>query len=64
MKNWPTDPLRQHGLFIAAFCDDLFDRCVNGGTGTPRANRIAEISRQVNKSKGGPATAEQAAGND
>ena len=52
MKDWPTDPMRQHRRFIAAFCDDLFDMCINGGAGTPSADRVCEISRQVNKSQG------------
>jgi len=44
--------MRQHNRLVAAFCDDLFDMCVNGGTGTPRADRVAEISRQINRSSG------------
>jgi hypothetical protein len=40
--------MRQNDRLIAAFCDDLFDLCVNGGTGTPRADRVAEIMHQLN----------------
>jgi hypothetical protein len=49
MKDFPTDPIRQNNRLIAAFCDDLWDMCLNGGTGTPRADRICEISRQINE---------------
>jgi hypothetical protein len=48
MKTFPTDPMRQNDRLIAAFCDDLFDLCVNGGTGTPRADRVVEIMHQLN----------------
>jgi hypothetical protein len=53
VRKWPTDPMRQHNRFIAAFCDDLFDICVNGGTGTPNADRVAEISKQINRGTDG-----------
>lgn len=59
MKDFPEDPIRQHNKLVAAFCDDLFDMCMNGGTGTPRANRVAEISRQIREagdSKKAPAS--------
>jgi hypothetical protein len=51
MRNFPTDPMVQNNLLIAAFCDDLFDLCVNRkpGNDTPRADRIAEIARQTNQ---------------
>jgi hypothetical protein len=49
VKNWPTDPMRQHNRFVAAFCDDLFDMCMNGGSKTPNADRVMEINRQVNE---------------
>lgn len=54
MRNFPTDPMAQHGLFMAAFCDDLIDLCANRkpGNDTPRADRIAEIARQTNKFHG------------
>jgi hypothetical protein len=46
MKNWPTDPMRQHNRFIAALCDDFAGGHFSllGG----KAERVAEISRQVN----------------
>ena len=44
MRDWPTDPMRQHNRFIAAFCDDLFF----GEREMVRAKRVAEINRQVN----------------
>jgi hypothetical protein len=53
MRDFPTDPMRQHNRFVAAFCDDLFDMCMKGGTGTPRADRIMEISRQLNRKEAG-----------
>lgn len=47
MKNWPTDPLRQHNRIVAAFCDDLLNghRSLSG----PAVTRVAEINRQVNE---------------
>jgi hypothetical protein len=53
MKPFPTDPMRQHNRMIAAFCDDLFDACTKGTKGTPRADRVAEISRQINRGEDG-----------
>jgi hypothetical protein len=50
MKPFPTDPMRQNDILVAAFCDDLWDMCLNGGNGTPRADRVAEIARQTNES--------------
>ena len=50
MKSFPTDPMAQHGLFMAAFNADLFEMCVNRKSGTPRADRIAAISRKINQS--------------
>lgn len=50
MKDWPTDPMRQHDRFIAAFCDDLFDMVVKGQQGTPRADRVCAINRRINES--------------
>jgi hypothetical protein len=47
MRNFPTDPMAQHNLFIAALCEDWRE----AGTvtrDTPRANAVAEITRQVN----------------
>lgn len=61
MRSLPTDPMRQNDRLIAAFCDDLFDLCVNGGTGTPRADRVAEINRQLNANSNEGAGAVQAA---
>lgn len=49
MKDWPTDPMRQHDRLIAAFCDDLFDMVVHNTSGTPRADRVCEINRQVSQ---------------
>jgi hypothetical protein len=49
VKSFPTDPLRQNNRLVAAFCDDLFDMVVNGTRGTPNADRVAEIARQINK---------------
>lgn len=48
MKDWPTDPIRQHNRFVQEVCDDFLE------TGTlslfgPRASAAAEISRQVNE---------------
>jgi hypothetical protein len=53
MKSFPTDPMRQNDRLIAAFCDDLFDMVVNRNpqAGTPRADRVAEISRQLNSTR-------------
>lgn len=51
MKPIPTDPMALNDALILALCDDLFDLCVNrrrdGKTDTPRADRIAEIARQM-----------------
>jgi hypothetical protein len=51
MKSFPTDPMRQHDRFVSAFCDDLWDQWMNGGTGTPNADRIMEISKQINSTR-------------
>jgi hypothetical protein len=51
MNPLPEDPMRQHDRFIAAFCDDLFDLCVNGGHEMTRANRVAEITRQLRETR-------------
>ena len=45
MRNFPTDPMAQHNLFIAALCEDLAAAELKD---TPRAKRILEITRQVN----------------
>lgn len=45
MKNWPTDPMRQHNRLIAAFCDDLFF----GDRDMTRSKRVAEINQQINE---------------
>jgi hypothetical protein len=45
--------MRQHRRFIAAFCDDLWDMCLNGKQGTPRADAVCEISRQLNSREAG-----------
>ena len=44
MKDFPSDPMRQHNLFMAAICEDF----AAAEWDTPRARRILEISRQVN----------------
>ena len=51
MRDFPTDPMRQHDRFVSAFCADLWDQWVNGGTGTPNADRIMEISKQINSTR-------------
>jgi predicted flavoprotein YhiN len=61
VKNWPTDPLRQHDRLIRALCDDLL--AGHRGLDGPNVTRVSEISRQIN-SQEGPATAQQAAGGD
>jgi hypothetical protein len=48
VKDWPTDPMRQHNRFITAFCDDLFNMCVMG-TDPKSRERIAEINHQINR---------------
>ena len=47
MRDFPTDPMAQHSLFMAALCGDMRDLCA--GRGTPRSDRIAEIARQTNE---------------
>lgn len=51
MKPIPTDPMALNDALILAVCDDLFDpsakRRPDGKTDTPRADRIAEIARQM-----------------
>jgi hypothetical protein len=47
MKPLPTDPMAQHTRFIEALCQDWRD----AGTVTritPRADRVMEISKQLN----------------
>jgi hypothetical protein len=51
MRDFPTDPMRQHDLLIAAICDDLLGRWVDGGSKTPNADRVMEISRQINSTR-------------
>jgi hypothetical protein len=60
MKDFPTDPMRQHARFFAAFCDDLSDMCLNGGTGTPHADRVMEITRQINSTPREAGSAQEA----
>jgi hypothetical protein len=45
MRNWPTDPMREHAQFMSAFCEDL----LAGDYHAPRAKAVAEISRQINR---------------
>ena len=49
MKNWPTDPIRQHDRLIAALCEDM----ANGifSLDGPNVSRVAEISRQINSTR-------------
>jgi hypothetical protein len=56
MKQFPTNPIHQHNRLIAAFCEDLFDIVALGTKGTPRADRVAEIARQV---RGGPSLSQK-----
>lgn len=45
MKPFPTDPMQQHDLFIAALCADW--RAAGTVTRvTPRADAVLEISKQ------------------
>lgn len=52
MKDWPTDPIRQHNRLIAALCDDWLTTGVLSLDG-PGATRVAEINRQINREAGG-----------
>jgi hypothetical protein len=52
MHNWPTDPMRQQHRFVAAMCDDLLETGILSLDG-PRATRVAEISRQINRGTDG-----------
>lgn len=47
MRDWPTDPMRQHNRFIQAVCDDLIETGKLSLFG-PKASRVSEINRQVN----------------
>jgi hypothetical protein len=47
MNPIPSDPMRAHARMINAFCEDLLDRCLNGGQGTPRTDAVCEINRQM-----------------
>lgn len=47
MKSIPDDPMRQHQRFMSAFIDDLWDNMLKGTKGSPRANAVCEISRQL-----------------
>lgn len=49
MKRLPDDPMRVHTRFVAAFCDDLFDMCVNGTKGTPRSDAVYALDRELRK---------------
>jgi hypothetical protein len=46
MKNWPTDPMAQHNLLIAALCEDIIETGKVSLDG-PKTSRVAEINRQV-----------------
>ena len=50
MRDFPTDPMRQHRRFMAALCDDMMDGhfSLKGG----KAERVMEICRQINRSSG------------
>ena len=47
MRDFPTDPMRQHSRFIAALCDDMASGhfSLKGG----KAERVMEICRQINE---------------
>jgi hypothetical protein len=64
MKSFPTDPMAQHNLFIAALCEDWRESGIVSlnSEHTPRSNAVAEITRQTNL-KGGR-VAEKAPGNN
>lgn len=47
MREFPADPVSMNNLLVSALCEDLFDMVALGTKGTPRADRIAEISRQL-----------------
>jgi hypothetical protein len=51
MRDFPTDPIRQHNRMIAAFCDDLWDGWAKGTSGTPKMDRVLEIARQINSNR-------------
>jgi hypothetical protein len=53
--------MRQHDLFIAALCADWLEAGTATRT-TPRADRVMEISRQINSSSREARAAEKAAG--
>jgi hypothetical protein len=47
VKELPSDPMRVHARFVSAFCDDLWDMCMNGAEGTPRADAVYALDRQL-----------------
>ena len=47
MNQFPRDPMHAHTRFIAAFCEDLADMCLNGGNGTPRADAVCALDREL-----------------
>lgn len=48
MRDWPSDPMRQHDRFIAAMCSDILETGIVSLDG-PRARIVSEINRQVSK---------------
>lgn len=47
MKDWPTDPMAQHNLVIAALCEDIMATGKFSLDG-PNVTRVTEINRQLN----------------
>ena len=49
MRDWPTDPVRQHNRLIAALCEDMASGIFS--LDGPNVSRVAEINRQFNSTR-------------
>ena len=47
MREFPTNPVEQHALHFAAICEDFATADFLRTGSTPRADRVAEIARQM-----------------
>jgi hypothetical protein len=47
MKPFPLTPVEQHARFMAAICEDFATADFLRTGSTPRADRVAEIARQM-----------------
>jgi hypothetical protein len=49
LKPLPDGPMGLPNRFFAAFCEDLFDMGVKGTKGTPRADAVIALDRELRK---------------